>query len=166
MIRRSILRLAAMLAAASVLGVSHAMSPAAEGTTSSCASGKTSGAWELPSAGNPGGMNGLLGNEGRPRFRVRAVLLPDRSTGSAGPRKGQLRGMLEVLTPNGPMPFARVDGEWISNAQGQGRFHARIVRSGPSVGLPILLLGAIQGRFDDPSASGPGRYRGRWKICI
>ena len=162
MIRRALLRAGAVLAAFSILGLPAA---ASNGTRGPCKSGNAAGAWDLPVAGQPGTMRGALEHEGRPRFILQGVLVPRSSSSVRSPRRGELHGMLSIPTPSGPMPIARVKGEWASSANGQGKYRAIIFRPGPNPTSPVRLMGRMHGSFADPSATDPGRFRGRWQIC-
>ena len=161
MFRRTLLRAAMAVALASFVS----QSPVMAGVSSSCETGKTAGAWDLPAAGQAGSVDGVLEFEGRPRFRLRARLLPRPAASTAARRRGDIEGALVLFTPAGPMPFARVSGKWSSDAKGEGKFKAVVYRPGSTAGAPSQLLGEIGGKFKDSSRTDPGRYHGRWKIC-
>ena len=104
MLRRTLMRVAASLAIASLLGTT-----AAAQMTTSCARGRTAGKWDLPSPGQMGSVDGVLEYNSRPRFALHGVLTRD-GTGtptSAARREGELHGRLVLRTPTGPVPFAR-----------------------------------------------------------
>ena len=168
MIHRKLSRLAALLMAASILGVAHAApsTQASEGTQSSqnCIAGKAIGVWNLPEAGMPGVMRAVLSDDRRPRFRVRAMIQSDpASEGSS--MSGTLMGMVEILTPDGPKPFGRLAGKWLAGPDLTGRYRAKILRPTATSAGSLRAVGEIRGSFDDTATRGPGRHKGRWKVC-
>lgn len=162
MIRRALLRASASLALLTLLGLTAS---AQTGGTPNCKSGQGAGAWNLPAAGQPGAMRGALVSEGTPQFGVQAALVPDATPSATGRRSGTMMGVLSVPTPSGPMPIARLQGQWTAGRDGRGKFRAAFLRPGPTAGSPVRLLGRMQGAFDDSTPGSAGNFRARWQIC-
>ena len=139
------------------------------------AAGQMQGFWNLPLNGALGVASGPMSFGGVPQFRMVADLPPEPLVFlQGGIVLGGFQGGLQQfpLTPGAPFVFD-VAGQWRwDSTTGRGFYNGFITTIGlpnPS-GVPILLVGAMRGSFQDlppvtPLAPDPqGGFAGIWTL--
>jgi len=129
--------------------------------------GRASGAWNLPEAGQPGMVRGRLVGPGDFELGILAKLTPVRLP--TDQRGGVMEGMLVSVDPADltRRTVAMVRGTYLVGADGRGQFEAAILKPVTDPAARPLRIGRIAGVFADPklgSVDTIGRFSGRWAI--
>lgn len=139
-------------------------------------SGPASGEWNLPRRGDGGFAAGVLvdADTGRPAFKMRARLLEGPST-SVLRQRGRIMGRLfrpSLSSAANRFPIYSINGTWVGNRlTGEGQFRG-IISVQRSPRGPIVQIGAMHGKYDDPPRPSPmafsrvGRFRAEWKASL
>lgn len=153
-------RMAALGVAAALLAAVPAVSSfaASGGVSPNCKHGPTHGGVQLPSAGQPGMLKGVLEDGGgNVLFHVEAKLAPPAAAG----QPGKLVGQLLVKTPAGPKPVAKLHGEWKPASATDGGIRAVFLKPGAS---GPEKAGAMKAKYK-LGTTGNGAFVGHWILC-
>ncbi len=164
------LALACLVVATAAAAPGGKLAPPSAGPATPTIVGTSQGSWDLPTGASDGFATGVLAlGQGFP-FYLMTVTLP---AADVTPSGALLTGTLEggvlsfPLTPNGAFDLD-VTGTWtVDPTTGEGTFQAFLTRQ-LSPGGPIVLLGTINGSFEDLELPGGpdalGTYKARWTL--
>ncbi len=125
--------------------------------------GHAVGVWHFSDNAHPGLAEGVLFEDGTPRFVFKAALIPGSPPGTAHP-DGRIQGRLYRITSSGveDQPFAIVRGVWAGGPDGNGVFKTKVLRP-TADGTGLKVIGHLGGHYHDRPGDG-GTFHGHWVI--